>query len=394
MSPNSLPLLIVKGVTDIAVLSAVLLAYRWIRRRSPWLGGVFAAGLLIRAVVGVTLFAISYFHWPILAGLQSGGGFWTLAIDARLYLGESARAAVQGVVTISNGMPSPAYLRALAIWMELFGASPASAVLMNLACFTVAGLLIVAVSRNGKVVALVALAALSFSPALVIFSTQALKDAFCAMILALLIAGLWIWCGWIQHAGKRLVPRALVGAFVMAAAVYELAGVRAYLAVFVIAATVATGFLSLAWAIRPRLQVGASYLLLVLLLCIAFRLGAPDYFAGYRTEAIDAFRGRKTFIAALDDARSGFVRLGGETSIAVQARPAPTTVVARLQRLAAGGVAVFVPISLARALSFVDFNGGRGLLFITDIDTAWMDLFLIAGLYLTFRRCVGPCWIR
>jgi hypothetical protein len=55
---------------------------------------------------------------------------------------------------------------------------------------------------------------------------------------------------------------------------------------------------------------------------------------------------------------------------------------ARLKYLATGLAAMFVPISVLKTLSIVSFAGGRGLLLITDLDTAVLDLGLGVGLFL------------
>lgn len=45
-----------------------------------------------------------------------------------------------------------------------------------------------------------------------------------------------------------------------------------------------------------------------------------------------------------------------------------------------------VPISVLKAVSIVHFDGGRGLLRISDVDTALMDLSLVALCWLVLRR--------
>ena len=47
---------------------------------------------------------------------------------------------------------------------------------------------------------------------------------------------------------------------------------------------------------------------------------------------------------------------------------------------------LFVPISLLQSLSVVQFSGGRGLLFLTDLDTLFLDVTIAAGLVLVYRR--------
>jgi hypothetical protein len=67
----------------------------------------------------------------------------------------------------------------------------------------------------------------------------------------------------------------------------------------------------------------------------------------------------------------------------------------RVSRLLVGLAAMFVPISILKALSFVSFSGGRGLLLITDVDTVIMNLFTGACLYAFFksRHRAAPVWV-
>jgi hypothetical protein len=50
-----------------------------------------------------------------------------------------------------------------------------------------------------------------------------------------------------------------------------------------------------------------------------------------------------------------------------------------------------VPISLAKGLGWVDFSGGRGLLFVTDVDTVLLDMSILAsvGLLILRRRSLN-----
>jgi hypothetical protein len=62
------------------------------------------------------------------------------------------------------------------------------------------------------------------------------------------------------------------------------------------------------------------------------------------------------------------------------------SLVVRATRTVRGWAVMFVPITILRALSFVSFTGGRGLLLITDLDTLVMDAGIIASLLLLLRR--------
>ena len=53
----------------------VINVYRTLRRTSPFLATMLALGIVGRAFLGVSLFAISYFGLPIANGLQLGGGW-------------------------------------------------------------------------------------------------------------------------------------------------------------------------------------------------------------------------------------------------------------------------------------------------------------------------------
>jgi hypothetical protein len=58
----------------------------------------------------------------------------------------------------------------------------------------------------------------------------------------------------------------------------------------------------------------------------------------------------------------------------------------RLSAVALGLGLIFVPVSVLRGLSIVDFTGGRGLLAITDADTLLMDLTIAAAIAVLVRR--------
>jgi hypothetical protein len=159
---------------------------------------------------------------------------------------------------------------------------------------------------------------------------------------------------------------------------------------------------------QTRLTTACANAVLLLALCAGFRVGAADYFGIYLNSATAAVTGGDSVVRQLDVARTGFVSTGGATSIA----PAPDRhsgggqsgretqadsvapvgggVASRMWQLLSGMVALFVPISLARSLGLISFEGGRGLLFITDLDTLFMDALLAAALYVTFRRRTRP----
>jgi hypothetical protein len=59
------------------------------------------------------------------------------------------------------------------------------------------------------------------------------------------------------------------------------------------------------------------------------------------------------------------------------------------RHLATGLAAMFVPLSILKALSVVAFPGGRGLLLVADLDTVFLDLSLLAiGTLIVRKRAV------
>src|SRR5438067_13870025 len=87
-------------------------ACRWIRRRSPLCARLVVAGLLLRAMVMLTLFWTSYLNLPLFRQQHSGDGFWKLAVDAITYYDLAFTAAHYGFDTVARGGPSPAFVKA------------------------------------------------------------------------------------------------------------------------------------------------------------------------------------------------------------------------------------------------------------------------------------------
>src|SRR5262245_40186569 len=107
---------------QLAIASAtgagLIAACRWLQRRSPLCARLVVAGLLVRAALTLILFWTSYLNLPILRPLHSGDGFWTLAIDARVYYDSAFKAAHEGLGTVARGSQSPAFVKTLGLWMR------------------------------------------------------------------------------------------------------------------------------------------------------------------------------------------------------------------------------------------------------------------------------------
>lgn len=385
------------------ILSGLFLfgAYRWTRSRSRVLAIILALGIVGRAVIGFSAFAISLYRLPVFSSLQAGGGFWTLAIDAEWYFHAAAEAARLGIGTISDATASPMYLRAFAVWLQIAGVSPANAVLFNLLCYLGIAVTIVATCRHERVAA-IALGAMTVDPAFLIFGTQALKDPFCILLIAIAVGGVRVWSEGIDETGSRRLRRLGIGQVLVTAAVFALAGVRAYAAVFVIIGVFASGVTAMLARGSARLwPIAAANSFMVVALLVAFAQGAGGYYPYYEglARSVVTSLSPSPILTDLDHARAAFAAAGGATSIVGE--PSETGVFdsplqpknpakdARSRRLLRGCAAVFVPISLLRELSIVNFSGGRGLLVITDIDTVVLDATAVATMYL-----LGVAWSR
>ena len=90
----------------------------------------------------------------------------------------------------------------------------------------------------------------------------------------------------------------------------------------------------------------------------------------------------------IEDYRAGFEQAGGATNVVPAARGERRVT----EDLLSGLALVFVPITLVRGLGLADFDGGRGLLLVTDVDTLVLDLSfgLAVVLLFVYRRRIGP----
>lgn len=406
-------LLLLYQIWPVRVLVSLLLAagavwaYRWTKSKSRTLASLLAAGVILRAVLGVALYLISVFELPVFRSLQLGDGFWTLALDARSYFDVAARAVHEGPGSISSTSASPFYTRTLAVWMSIFGISPAAGLLLNVICFLITGVTLVAMAGRALTASpanvtpvAIGLAAMSFSPALLVFSTQALKDSLCIMLVVVGLGGMSLWWDAMREDRSTRVRGLVLGAGLLAVAIYGIAGIRAYAAAFMLAALVPAAAYSLVTKARiGRMNRALLHVPLAAILGLAFALGAAAYFEAYRGILLSVPSEPSAPIAALEEAREGFVGSGGATSIAAPpaATPAPAPTPAPLdpqesepepgllRKFTTSLAVLVVPISLLRALSVVSFSGGAGLLALTDLDTLFVDLTLLAALYFIVR---------
>jgi hypothetical protein len=391
----------------IAFCACVIGACVWAYRRSRLLGIIIATGLTIRLLLGGGLFAVSYFHWPILTHVQGGDGFWGLAPDARVYFA-LARNSADHAAPVSYGSPSPTYVAALAFWLRASGTTVLWAVLFNLACYLATVVAIVAAAKKpvGRWLT-AAVCCVTFSPALVLTGTQVLKDNFFVLLIVLgAISVLML----LRYSRISLAerPYALVGGIALAAIIIAaIGGIRAYYAVF-LWLSLAVGLAVSSWRSRSgRLSFVVFGATVLLVLWGAFIEGSGAYYQYYgqlitkvtglhipiisgRSAAQDgSSTGGADFGelgSTLESLREGFVGSGGGTNLFRTRRGTMHRGVHEVAvDLGIGLAAVYVPISILRATSLVSFSGGKGFLTVTDVDTVFLDTSFVVVLVMMWR---------
>jgi hypothetical protein len=401
-------------VADALLAIGLLKAYQWVRRQSPQVAAVMALGILARAAIGAALFWVSYLDLPFLRQLHSGDGFWQLAPDARTYYSAAALAYFEGFSALPSDVPSPIFIKMLTGWMHLVGVSPASGPFLNLTLYALLCVLVVRVCRpaespHAQLACIASLVPFSIAPVLLVHGSQPLKDEVfvflnaitCLSVLALLRAPIVT----ASRPGRLpFAPLALAG---LGIAAYAMAGIRLYFVGLVLAA------LSIAAAVhairacrdcRPRaLAAGLAGILIA--------SAGPLWMSGVLAGSSEADL-RPTAVAVTPSPPS--TRSGGPWSVAVaqwervlaQIRESRTNFQLTggasnlatgqeqgwAEPLLVGAAAIFVPISVVKALGWADFDGGRGLLVVTDIDTVLLDLSILAaiGLVVVRRRWAVP----
>ncbi len=404
---------------------ALLFAYRWIRSRAPLAAFLFAAGLLARVAAGLG-FA---FSWLGAAAPEVRFGPDTRWFpDATMYYEDAIDAAVFGLGRVGDDMASPVFVRSLALWMRATGQSHASAHLLNVLVFAALAVGICAVlTRRGDVLgrraAALVVGVFALSPNLIILASQPLKDTLFFGALTAVVLALW----WLlpDEPGRpvRVQPVPLA---VVLLGIYLMSGMRAYFGLLIL------GLLGAVLGVRglalwrgerrlPRRFIAAAAMLLATV-WLGCRIGGGPYYQTLVQPVVmpitatldDAFSralyamgvsrephrrplpAETGFLSVLERSRRGFEGSGGGTNMAPPEfdRSRRSGLVARLSGALLGISAVFVPVTLLRAAGLVSFPGGGTMLLLTDVDTLFIDVAILACAILVWRsrRDVAGRW--
>jgi hypothetical protein len=380
----------------LAAIACALLftGFRWFRHDRT-LALIVAIGLLVRAVAGQLLFWISYLSLPFARELQAGGGLWFYGRDGRRYFERAALAVEQGIGAIMHIDPtivSPGFSQVLALFGLLFGAVVSTALLLNLAAYLGTCVIAVKLAGEQKRVAAFSVAAISFSPSAILWSTQPLKDVLFLFLFAAFIGVAASWIA-VWRRQERAFPRAIAVSLLLMLVICAIAGIRWY---FAFALLLISAPILLVAALRTRMPLRASALLAGMygVVFVTAIWVAGTYLPYQFRELLDkpnvasAAKSPYTLAAVIDGARSAYDQLEGSTKItgtALQDSP-------HASRFVSGMAALLLPRPIARATGLIDLGGGRGLFFFADIDTVFFDIVLVVAILALLRTPRSPKW--
>jgi hypothetical protein len=398
--PNLIAVQFAQLVIAAAIAYLLFRTIDWIRRRSSWLGAIVTAGLLARAFIGVSLFVISYGDSSLLRSLHSGDGFWIPTADARGYYQAALVAVERGLQTLDRGGASPFYVQVLAAWMLLVGSGPAAALYLNVCLYVAVMAALVRVFSPVNQVQrdlplIVAALGLTASPVSIIHGTQPLKDELFTALIAAACLGALLALRALAYRDRCARPRrdAVAGVAILAAAIYGIAGVRWYYALLVWASLALTlALFGARQTLRRLLWYVPLALAALVVLWFAYAVGAGPYYPGPSLSDMSRLATPADLVNAARRvvlARWGFIRSGGATNIVQPGASADSgdySVRGSIRAATIGVATIVVPISLLKAMSVVEFPGGRSLLPIADLDALVLDVSVAALMILLYRR--------
>lgn len=384
----------IQAVITAIACAFLYLGWRWFRRDRT-IALLVASGLVLRAVVGQLLFWISYYRLPVARGLQAGQGFWFYATDGIGYFRTAVRAAGLGVMAIFNvdrAVMSPGFTQVLAVCSLLFGTVASITLILNLAAYLGTCAIVVKLAGAYRRAAAVAIAAISFSPAFVLWSTQPLKDVLFLFLFAACVGAVAAWIA-IWNRAETTLAKALLVTCVMVLLFGVLAGIRWYFAFVLLA--IAVPLLVIA-ALRTPRPLRALAVLLVAFGAVVVgavyvampHLPVPARLFLQSPTVGDAVLAPQALASALDGARSSYDLKGGATRIDAGTLLAGT----RVARFLSGSAAMLLPRPLAHATGLANMSGGRGFWWFADIDTLFFDVFLIVTIAALIRTRDRDKW--
>ncbi len=407
-------------VIALVAASGLLAAYVWMAKRAPLAAALYAAGLLARVALGLG-FALSWLAVAPAGDVLGADTRWFP--DAQMYLDQATLASDQGLTLVGDSEASPTFVRGLALWMRAAGHSHGSVHLLNVLvfvglCVGVVGVLTKDRSALGRTAAAVTVGAFAFSPNLIILASQPLKDTLFFGALALVVMGVLYLVD--DHERQRWLAPVPMATVLLG--MYLLSGMRAYYGLMILG--LFSGVVAVRWAATTAAQGRvpwrrtSAWLLIVATMWVGCRLGGGPYYeemvapivtpvtsrVAAAVTGVRAWLGRDSadarpvrpaaaassggLVARIEQSRRGFELTGGATNMAPPEldRSLRSGLASRLQGLLLGVAAVFVPVTALKAAGLVSFSGGGRMLLLTDADTLFLDLAILACLGLVWRH--------
>ena len=376
--------------------------YRIIAMRNPTIGLFVGIGIVARSLLGQAAFWISYLHLPLRPTLQVGNGLWWYAVDGISYFAQAVDAADRGIraiVFFDHTLLSWPHVQLFAVFVALFGRVTSVALLMNVTTYLTTCFLITTTHSKPSAAGIGAVAAISLSPSIILWSLQPLKDTlFMLLITALFSAA----CRWRLNAcGDGSIGRYVQTTAAFALIVYLTCALRWYFGVAILGAVVPFCVIVAARSKYWR-RAAAMACLALGVLAYAFMAGA-----GTATDFVNKIvhspqpfaEVPRAMLNALDGVRSGFestpagtvLRFGHRLTNGAATPAAPESTMRRSLRLLTGVIAATVPHFIAQRTGLIDIRGGQGLWLFADVDTVVFDGILIfVGVWIVraFRRRV------
>jgi hypothetical protein len=396
-------------------------AWRRLARRDATVGRIVGAGILLRAFSAQVLFWISYLGLPIARSRQEGIGFWNFGHDAETYFDCSAvtlRKGWHAIVFVDLTLPSPVFVQILTVFLLLFGFVVIAGALLNLFAYLLCCEAVLRLGRldgPSRLPTFIALAALSFSPSLVLWSTQPLKDMFFISMVAVFVAACAQWRkSWLAIDVRWLDLMASLVLLVVP--LYATSGIRWYFGFLMCA--VSLPFLVVTVANSRRLVLaGIVNTLLFALLLQVFVFVSMAYLPRTITLMMKGSAAPPAaahdLVSVVEKSREGFELSAaksqiqeGETLARVDrtVKPAPAISVRQspagrqpeqvaravrqpeqaatmprstIGRISAGMFAIVIPRFISEWLGFIHVGGGGGLWPVVEADTLLFDLLLV-----------------
>ncbi|HEV2719633.1 MAG TPA: hypothetical protein VG323_06415 [Thermoanaerobaculia bacterium] len=291
-----------------------------------WLQFIVAAGFLTRALLGQILFWISWARLPIARSLQFGGGYWVFAMDAPFYVWKAGNVAGEGLRAIAaydRAAASPTYVQVLAIAQGLLGAVPCVGLLLNLFCYLGAVAILVRWMRlypRTRTAAAIAIAALSLSPGIILWSLSALKEPLFQFLFVAFVAACAAWQrAWMTS--ERWTRRAGIAAL-MIVLLYALAGLRWYFGFVLLLIASLFMLLVAVQAVGRRAAAFASAAVVAVILSQSLLASAEEYMPTTLRAVLTPATALKavpktphSVVTAVEQARQGFDASPANTAI-------------------------------------------------------------------------------